>query len=59
MGSEEKAETRVNGIQDRTEVQLVVMLEVPILQRRRAFLWSAQISESERKLAVEISVNYD
>ena len=49
MESEEKAETRVNDTQDRTEVPLVVMLEVQILQRRPAFSWSARISESERR----------
>jgi len=49
MGSEEKAETRVNGTQDQTEVPLVVMLEALIHQHRRAYSWSAQISESERK----------
>ena len=49
MESEEKAVTRVNGTQDRTEVPLVVMLEVQILQRHPPFLWSAQILESERR----------
>ena len=49
MGSEEKAETRVNDMQDPIEVPLVVMLEALIHQHRRAYSWSARISESERK----------
>jgi len=49
MGSEEKAETKVNGIRERTGVLLAVMLGAQILQRPRAFSWSARISESGRK----------